>query len=265
LHPTEALHGDLGKIGKHDTVLFVTFSGKTQELLMLLPHIDPCLPTVVITSHTKPEACELIRQRPGMILVPAPIHESETISFGVSAPTTSTTMALAVGDALAVVASQELHANGVSSVFGRNHPGGAIGATYSKPQKLRDIMVAMGDIPLTARRIDETRAADILRAGYGSASGWVQVGDLLASPTRITALDSAELGKLVSEISNFVVGRDEFIRICADTRISQAAQWLRDMFVSSGDDYDERSIIAVTEKEVIIGVLEARQLLRSLD
>jgi hypothetical protein len=39
LHPTEALHGDLGKIGQYDTVLFITFSGKTPELLLLLPHI----------------------------------------------------------------------------------------------------------------------------------------------------------------------------------------------------------------------------------
>ncbi|KAK3388406.1 hypothetical protein B0T20DRAFT_104576 [Sordaria brevicollis] len=128
LHPTEALHGDLGQINsKNDTLLLITFSGKTPELLLLLPHLDQSLPLILLTSHTRPETCEIVRQRPDTILLPAPIHEPETKSFGVSAPTTSTTVALSVGDALAMVASHELHPS-VSKVFAKNHPGGAIGA-----------------------------------------------------------------------------------------------------------------------------------------
>ncbi|KAK3953755.1 hypothetical protein QBC32DRAFT_110738 [Pseudoneurospora amorphoporcata] len=128
LHPTEALHGDLGQINsRNDTLLLITFSGKTPELLLLLPHLDKSLPLILLTSHTRPETCEIVRQRPDTILLPAPIHEPETKSFGVSAPTTSTTVALSVGDALAMVASHELHPS-VSKVFAKNHPGGAIGA-----------------------------------------------------------------------------------------------------------------------------------------
>ncbi|KAK3352024.1 hypothetical protein B0H65DRAFT_143020 [Neurospora tetraspora] len=128
LHPTEALHGDLGQINsRNDTLLLITFSGKTPELLLLLPHLDKSLPLILLTSHTRPDTCEIVRQRPDTILLPAPIHEPETKSFGVSAPTTSTTVALSVGDALAMVASHELHPS-VSKVFAKNHPGGAIGA-----------------------------------------------------------------------------------------------------------------------------------------
>ncbi|KAK3500304.1 uncharacterized protein B0T23DRAFT_331305, partial [Neurospora hispaniola] len=128
LHPTEALHGDLGQINsRNDTLMLITFSGKTPELLLLLPHLDQSLPLILLTSHTRPETCEIVRQRPDTILLPAPIHEPETKSFGVSAPTTSTTVALSVGDALAMVASHELHPS-VSKVFAKNHPGGAIGA-----------------------------------------------------------------------------------------------------------------------------------------
>ncbi|EGO60177.1 hypothetical protein NEUTE1DRAFT_14110, partial [Neurospora tetrasperma FGSC 2508] len=128
LHPTEALHGDLGQINsRNDTLMLITFSGKTPELLLLLPHLDKSLPLILLTSHTRPETCEIVRQRPDTILLPAPIHEPETKSFGVSAPTTSTTVALSVGDALAMVASHELHPS-VSKVFAKNHPGGAIGA-----------------------------------------------------------------------------------------------------------------------------------------
>lgn len=175
LHPTEALHGDLGQIGRHDTLLLITFSGRTPELLALLPHLDPSLPLILLTAHTRPDTCELLQlaarrrnsqssrnrnrnrnrgadHHDGVILLPAPIHEPESVSFGVSAPTSSTTAALAVGDALAIVAARELHgqtttttttatsrsggggtsaaaaaAAGVAAVFATNHPGGAIG------------------------------------------------------------------------------------------------------------------------------------------
>lgn len=134
LHPTEALHGDLGQVSRNDTLLLITFSGKTPELISLLPHLDKSLPLILLTSHTRPETCDIIRHhRPDTILLPAPVHESETVSFGVPAPTTSTTVALAVGDALAIVASRELHPH-VASVFARNHPGGAIGAAL-RPQR----------------------------------------------------------------------------------------------------------------------------------
>jgi D-arabinose 5-phosphate isomerase GutQ len=52
-------------------------------------------------------------------------------ALGVAAPTTSTTVALALGDALAMAAAKELHAD-VSTVFAANHPGGAIGAAMKK-------------------------------------------------------------------------------------------------------------------------------------
>ncbi|RYP72901.1 hypothetical protein DL771_003939 [Monosporascus sp. 5C6A] len=211
LHPTEALHGDLGMVGPGDTVMFITFSGQTPELLALLPHIDPALPTIVLTSHRRPDDCELVRRRPDMVLLPAPIHEPEAVSFGVAAPTTSTTAALAVGDALAVATAQELHTGSVPSVFARNHPGGAIGAALkqtkeslpqpplprspNKPQRVRDLAVPLREIPscrcrrptpvptestaATIVREPQPTGADVLKAAFDSSSGpgrgWVRV------------------------------------------------------------------------------------------
>lgn len=264
VHPTEALHGDLGEIGKNDTVLFVTFSGKTPELLLLLPHIDASLPTIVLTSHTRPETCELIKQRPGMILLSAPIHESETASFGVSAPTTSTTMAIAVGDAVAVVASKELHAS-VSATFLRNHPGGAIGATI-KPQTIAEIITPICEIDsLPCRSLVDVRGADILKAGYDSATGWVRVGDLMVSPSRIRRLEATDLVNRLCDLPDLSSSREEWITISGDTRISQAAEWIRDMQLSPEEPCNECSIVAVIENEHIIGVLEASQLLNWKD
>ncbi|OTA96490.1 hypothetical protein M434DRAFT_392925 [Hypoxylon sp. CO27-5] len=262
LHPTEALHGDLGKIGKHDTVLFITFSGKTPELLTLLPHLDAALPVIVLTSHTRREECELIRQRQDTILLSAPIHESETVSFGVSAPTTSTTVALALGDALAVVVAQELHST-VTSVFAKNHPGGAIGQAFSKPRQIRDIAVLLSEIPTWPPSSNEPCGADILKLGYDSPSGWVRVGDAVVSPGRIRRLETTHMQSPVSTIPNLAIERGEWISIRADTRISQAAEWLRRPLKSSdyGEaDYNEDSILAIIENGEIIGILEAGQL-----
>ncbi|KAK8089277.1 hypothetical protein PG997_004238 [Apiospora hydei] len=264
LHPTEALHGDLGKIGKLDTVLFITFSGKTPELLGLLPHIDAALPTIVLTSHTRPDTCELIRQRPSMILVSAPIHESETASFGVSAPTTSTTVALAVGDALAIVSAQEINAS-VSSVFLRNHPGGAIGASIKKPRKISDITVSIRDIPqcCASGTPADIRGADVLKVAYDSPTGWVIASDLIISPGRIRRLEATEFALPLSELPGLGIHRGDCITVLADTRISQAAEWIRDMVSSAEEQCDKYSVLAVVDKDGgdVIGFLEASQLL----
>ncbi|KAI0186482.1 SIS domain-containing protein [Xylaria flabelliformis] len=266
LHPTEALHGDLGKVGRNDAVLFITFSGKTAELLALLPHVDPALPVVVLTAHAQPHDCELIRRRPGAILLPAPIHESETVSFGISAPTTSTTVALALGDALAVVVTQELHTS-VSSVFARNHPGGAIGAAFRKqPGTMRELAVPIAEVLSVPGSAADLCGADVLKAGYESPSGWVGVGDALACPIRIRRLDTSLMASKLADLSDLLVPRSEWISIGADTRISQAARWIKDPLLAP--DYGESmcgedSILAVVDsKGDVIGVLEAGELFR---
>jgi len=127
LHAAEALHGDLGDVRENDTVLFVTYSGRTPELLSVIPHIPQHVPVMVLTAHLHGSTCALVAARPQSILLPAPIHETEEASFGVCAPTTSTTVAIAIGDMLALAAAECIHHDSASSVFRKNHPGGAIG------------------------------------------------------------------------------------------------------------------------------------------
>ncbi|KAK3365635.1 hypothetical protein B0T24DRAFT_651733 [Lasiosphaeria ovina] len=288
LHPTEALHGDLGQIGANDTFLLITFSGKTPELLTLLPHLDKALPLILLTSHTRPETCELIRCRPDTILLPAPIHESETKSFGVSAPTTSTTVALTVGDALAIVASRELHPS-VSSVFAKNHPGGAIGAALRGPQDalVRHLAVPLSDIAdlSTGTPSAPTTGADVLRAGYASPSGWVRLsnggsGMGVISPRRIRQLSASDLVRRVMAdglAAALVTATGDFVPMAADTTVRQAAEWIRALQQqgrpssqqngggSSNDDTPGDTIVAVMEKGECIGLLEGGALLEEAD
>jgi D-arabinose 5-phosphate isomerase GutQ len=264
LHPTEALHGDLGTLAPCDTLMFITFSGKTLEVLAMIPHLEKSLPIILLTSHTRPEGCEFMRLRPDTILLPAPIHESEAVSFGVSAPTTSTTMALAVGDALAIAASKELHCN-VSSLFARNHPGGAIGASLRRPQTVKDLAVQWSEI----LDIDEVSegfvGADVLRAGYGSRTGWVKLHNGLASPTRIRRLSTADLTTHPRSVPGLFVPRDEMLSISGDTSLRRAQDLIRNMQVAADEDGEylckPDSILAVVEMGDIVGVLEARLLL----
>lgn len=301
LHPTEALHGDLGGVGPRDTVLFVTFSGRTPELLALLPHLDERLPAIVLTAHRRTEDCELTRRRPGTVLLPAPIHEPEPVSFGVAAPTTSTTTALALGDALAVAAAQELHRGvpgSVSGVFARNHPGGAIGAAFQqqrdsppspppppippRAREIRDLAVPLGGIPATGigTGVDVT-AADVLKAALDSQSGWVRIGDgegeraALVSPSRIRGLEAAQLTIRAREVPGLVADRSRWVAVAAGAAVGDAAERIQSFMRAqslpeSADDEDrayaaivcdELSILAVVENEEVIGVLEAKRLL----
>ncbi|KAK3942208.1 putative arabinose 5-phosphate isomerase [Diplogelasinospora grovesii] len=293
LHPTEALHGDLGQIGRNDTILLITFSGKTQELLTLLPHLGRTLPMILLTSHTRPETCEIIRCRPDTILLPAPIHESETQSFGVCAPTTSTTVALTVGDALAIVASQEIHAGSVAAVFAKNHPGGAIGAALrsnsSNVPKVRHLAVSLDEITCLDGNTCQLTGADILRAGYACKTGWVRLrqpdggggsGETVVSPCRIRQLSSADLTCTIDELEGrLVTHKSDFVSICANTTVRNAAEWISTIVeqqtnknspAGSGSGLDDDgvtcghdSIIAVMEKGECVGLLEVATLLQA--
>jgi D-arabinose 5-phosphate isomerase GutQ len=301
LHPTEALHGDLGQISRHDTLLLITFSGKTPELLTLLPHLDRSLPLILLTSHTRPETCDLIRHRPDTILLPAPIHEAETTSFGVAAPTTSTTVALTVGDALAIVASRELHPC-IASVFARNHPGGAIGAALragaaAKPREdVRAVMVPLDSIaalPSPTAATAPTTGLDVLRAGYASPSGWVklpQMGGGVVSPRKIRRLGVEDMARAVAgELRWAVTPRSAFIPVAADTSVLRAGEWVRGLRAatvtaegdggavgSDGGDgggdggvvdqgpYGDEAIVAVMERGECIGLVEVGRLLEEV-
>lgn len=267
LNPIDALHGDLGMVQKHDILMFITFSGKTSELFNLLPHLDKPSSLIILTGHTRPDTCELIKLRPDTILLPAPIHESETASFGVSAPTTSTTVALAVGDALAIAAGQELHPS-MSQVFSKNHPGGAIGAAFRKPQTILDLAVPWTDIPDLVGLCTDSVGADLFRAAYDSSSGWVRIGNDVASPGRIRKLATEDFTRCLKEIPGLMVPRAEMLSISSETTIRRAVNFVRNMQGAADDgEYVCRadSILAVLDQGDMVGVLEVGKLLEWKD
>lgn len=129
VHPGEASHGDLGMITDRDVVLALSNSGETHELLTILPLIKRLgVPLIAMTG--KPSS-NLAREAEVHIDVSV---EKEACPLGL-APTSSTTAALAMGDAMAVAL---LEARGFTEEdFARSHPGGSLG---------RRLLLHIGDI-----------------------------------------------------------------------------------------------------------------------
>jgi arabinose-5-phosphate isomerase len=119
LHPSEALHGDLGSACAGDVALVLSNSGETEEIRRLLPVLrDFGVAIVAITSHSKSS----LGAAADVTLETGSIREAG--QFGL-APTTSATVMLALGDALALVASR---LRGFTRAqFARAHPAGSLG------------------------------------------------------------------------------------------------------------------------------------------
>ncbi len=119
LHPTEALHGDLGMIGKEDTLLAISSSGESEELTKILPHIKRFdIPLIALTSHNNSSLGSYAD-----VVLDISV-EKEACPLGI-APTTSTTLTMALGDALAVVLMKERGFK--KEDFASFHPGGSLG------------------------------------------------------------------------------------------------------------------------------------------
>lgn len=119
LHPAEALHGDLGFIGPGDCLLALSNSGETPELLAILPFLERMgIPVVAITG--KPESA-LARRAAAVIHAAAP-READPLNL---APTASTTLMLAIGDALA--AGLQARRGFRAEDYAALHPGGILG------------------------------------------------------------------------------------------------------------------------------------------
>jgi arabinose-5-phosphate isomerase len=138
VHPGEASHGDLGMITAKDVVLALSNSGETEEILTILPLIKrSTVPLITLTGN-----------RTSTLAMAATVNidvsvEKEACPLGL-APTSSTTAALVMGDALAIAL---LEAKGFSAEdFARSHPGGRLGRRLLL--LVRDIMHTGEEIPI---------------------------------------------------------------------------------------------------------------------
>lgn len=140
VHSGEAVHGDLGMVTGRDIVIAISYSGNSNELSTVLPVVRRLGTKVIaICGHPQSDLAKLCD-----VFLDASIQK-EACPLNL-APTTSTTVALALGDALAVTCLEAR--NFGESDFARSHPGGALGRrllTY-----VRDVMRQGDDLPLVS-------------------------------------------------------------------------------------------------------------------
>lgn len=130
IHPTEALHGDLGMIGPQDSVLAISYSGESEELIKILPHIKRFdIPLIAMAGKDDSTLAKY-----GDVFLSIQV-EKEACPLG-AAPTSSTTLTLALGDALAVALMKKR--NFKAEDFASFHPGGSLGKRLFV--KIEDLM-----------------------------------------------------------------------------------------------------------------------------
>jgi arabinose-5-phosphate isomerase len=157
VHPAEASHGDLGMMARGDVVLVLSYSGETPELADVISHTKRFdIPLIGVASRPN---STLMKQADVALLLP---QATEACGLDV-VPTTSTTMTLSLGDALAIALME--HRNFTPQNFREFHPGGKLGSQLSR---VRDLM-HMGDaLPLVPMQAKMSEALlTISQKGFG--------------------------------------------------------------------------------------------------
>lgn len=275
LHPIEALHGDLGVVRPNDTVVLITFSGRTPELMSLLPHIKSCIPLIIMTAHLSPATCPLLSHPARLgstnILLPTTIHETETSSFGVSAPTTSTTITLALGDSLALAVADELHSSaGVETpaIFAANHPGGAIGAAFQSslpnPKRMADLATMVSQVPIALPQGEQPLLSfNVLLAAVKSPCGFVRTSpNHIVAPRRIQNLQdpSVPISAVEDEFGRVVIEKTDWISVLSSSTVDECRKWIhqmRDEGTGRGKQFLKRgTLLGIVEHNEVTGIVE---------
>ena len=175
IHPTEALHGDLGMIGKDDCVVAISYSGESEELIKILPHIKRFdVPLIAMTGDKN----STLARYADVVLN---IHVNKEACPLNVAPTSSTTLTLAMGDALAVCLMKKR--DFTKEDFASFHPGGSLGKKlFIKVKDLmkKDFPVAKEDDNLKEAiiKMSEGKLGHVLFTENGKVKAILSDGDL---------------------------------------------------------------------------------------
>ena len=193
LHPADALHGDLGIVTPNDVMVALSNSGETDELIAMLPHLKHRnVPIIAIVGGMK----STLARNAAAVLDASVEQEACPLNL---APTTSTIVALAIGDALAATLIQ---VKGITSEdFALNHPAGRIGKRLTV--RVSDLMHGGPDNPTVSPNAPwMTIAGTISKGGLGAVNviddegrlaGIITDGDLRRSLEKVKAVNLEQL------------------------------------------------------------------------
>jgi arabinose-5-phosphate isomerase len=246
VHPADGIHGDLGMLARQDALLALSNSGETEEVLKLLPFMKR-LGIPIITLTGRPQST---LAKHSDVVLDVSVAE-EACPFGL-APTSSTTAALAMGDALAIALLQKRGFR--EEDFALVHPGGSLGRRLLF--KVRDLMhqgEAVPRVAATAPAREAIREMTAKKLGMttvvndkGQLVGVITDGDLRRFLEKGHNLDQARAEDLGSRSPK---------TIRADALAAKALQTMEQCSITS--------LVVVDEQNSLIGVIHLHDLLKN--
>mgnify|MGYP001219604741 CR=1 FL=1 len=245
LHAADASHGDLGMIMKNDTVIAISNSGETEEVIKLLPSLKRINCTLVAITGRQSST---LAQCSDYVLNVSVREEACSKDL---VPTTSTTATLALGDALAV-ALMELR--GVQEEdFAKNHPGGSLGRRLLTT--VFELMHSGNDIP---KVLEESHSSDVIseisKKRLGATLVTDQTGKLKGLVTDGDLRRIIEKGKDISQMKALDMMTKNPKTITKETLAAKAVQIMEENAITS---------LIVTNEGKIEGIIHLHDILKA--
>ena len=246
VHPADGIHGDLGMLAKQDALLAISNSGETEEVIKLLPFMKRLnIPIISLTGRTQ----STLAKNSDVVLDVSVSEEACPLGL---APTSSTTAALAMGDAVAIALLQKRGFK--EEDFAQFHPGGALGRRLLF--KVRDLMHQGDALP----RISAPAAArDAIREITAKKLGMTTVvnakGQLVGVITDGDLRRFLEKGNSLAKAKAKDLGSKSPRTIQADALAAKALQTMEQFSITS--------IVVVDERNRLSGVIHLHDLLKN--
>ena len=246
LHPTEAMHGDLGMVGKEDIVLGISYSGESDELVQILPHLKRFnIPLIAMARNPKSTLAKYAD-----IFININV-EKEGCPLD-AAPMSSTTLTMAMGDALAVCLMKKR--NFKKEDFASFHPGGSLG---KKLFVKVDDLLRKDNLPVVSR---ETKLKDAILVMSEGRLGSVIIED--ENKKVIALLSDGDLRRALMNDNFSMDCKVEDIATKNPKRLKNKELLASDA-LQVIEDYKIQLLIVTDENDKLVGVLHIHDLIEA--
>jgi len=234
IHPAEAFHGDLGMITPYDLLILISASGETDEILKLIPSLKNFGNRIVAITNNGQST---LAKHADAVLE---LHMASEACPNNLAPTTSTTLTMAIGDALAIALMEKRHFR--SDDFARYHPGGSLGRRLLT--RVSDVM--SDQVPTIDASADFKQ---VIQAISGGCQGMVAVTE---QNRLVGIITDGDLRRFMEKTENFLQTTAISMMTRQPLTISPA------MMVAEAEAIMQKrrvSSLLVTENDNIVGLL----------
>ncbi len=246
LHPTEAMHGDLGMIGKEDIVLGISYSGESEELIQILPHLKRF--DIPLIAMAKSKTSTLAKYSDFFMY----INVSKEACPLDTAPTSSTTLTMAMGDALAVCLMKKREFK--KEDFASFHPGGSLG---KKLFIKVDDLLRKENLPVVSR---ETKLKDAIVIMSQGRLGSVIITD--ENEKVIALLSDGDLRRALMQ-DNFTLDCNILEVATLNPKVLNDKNILASDALQIIEDFKIQLLIVVDNNEKLVGVLHIHDLIEA--